>query len=60
MNHWMFEQVNHFAAATPWLHGIAQAYADDGVFLFAALLVAGNSYARIEHTFGRRRPSSPS
>ncbi len=41
MNHWMFEQVNDFAAATPWLHGIARAYADYGVILFAALLVAG-------------------
>jgi membrane-associated phospholipid phosphatase len=41
MNHWMFEQVNHFAAATPWLHGVARAYADYGVIVFAALLVAG-------------------
>ena len=41
MNRWMFEQVNGFAKATPWLHTPALAYAKYGVAVFAVLLVAG-------------------
>ena len=33
--------VNGFARATPWLHGFILGYADYGVVLFVALLVAG-------------------
>jgi hypothetical protein len=33
--------VNGFARATPWLHGFVLGYADYGVVLFVALLVAG-------------------
>lgn len=46
MNQWLFEQINAFARATPWLHGAARAYAGYGVVLFAALLVAGWWIAR--------------
>ncbi|TDO69160.1 undecaprenyl-diphosphatase/undecaprenyl-diphosphatase [Kribbella sp. VKM Ac-2571] len=41
MNRWLFEQVNAFARATPWLHAPARAFAAYGVVLFAVLLVAG-------------------
>jgi undecaprenyl-diphosphatase len=34
-----YEVVNRFARSTEWLHGAATAYADDGVLLFAALLL---------------------
>jgi undecaprenyl-diphosphatase len=46
MNQWLFEQVNAFAKATPWLHSAARAYAAYGVVLFAALLIAGWWIAR--------------
>jgi len=46
MNRWLFQQVNGFARATPWLHGPAKWYAAYGVGLFAALLVAGWWMAR--------------
>lgn len=46
MNHWLFEQINAFAKATPWLHGPARAYAAYGVVLFAVLLLAGWWIAR--------------
>jgi membrane-associated phospholipid phosphatase len=46
VNHWMFEQVNAFARATPWLHAPALVYAQYGVVLFAVLLVAGWWIAR--------------
>ena len=46
MNQWLFEQVNAFAQATPWLHGIARAYAGYGVVLFAGLLLVGWWVAR--------------
>jgi membrane-associated phospholipid phosphatase len=46
MNRWLFQQVNSFARATPWLHGPAKWYAAYGVGLFAALLVAGWWMAR--------------
>ena len=41
MNHWLFEQMNVFARATPWLHGPAKAFADHGIVLFAVLLAIG-------------------
>lgn len=37
----MFEQVNAFARETPWLHAVMLAYAQYGIVLFAALLLAG-------------------
>lgn len=46
MNRWLFEQVNGFARATPWLHGPAEWFAAYGVGLFAVLLVAGWWIAR--------------
>jgi undecaprenyl-diphosphatase len=46
MNRWLFQQVNSFARATPWMHGPAKWYAAYGVGLFAALLVAGWWMAR--------------
>jgi undecaprenyl-diphosphatase len=46
MNQWLFEQINAFAKATPWLHPVARAYAGYGVVLFAALLLAGWWIAR--------------
>jgi membrane-associated phospholipid phosphatase len=46
MNQWLFEQINAFAKATPWLHDAARAYAGYGVALFAALLLAGWWIAR--------------
>jgi undecaprenyl-diphosphatase len=42
----MFEHVNAFAKATPWLHTPALAYAKYGIALFAVLLVAGWWIAR--------------
>ena len=39
-------QVNEFARATPWLHGIVLAYANDGIVLFAALMLLGWWIAR--------------
>lgn len=46
MNQWLFEQINAFAKATPWLHPVARAYAGYGIVLFAALLLAGWWIAR--------------
>ncbi|TDD12032.1 phosphatase PAP2 family protein [Kribbella turkmenica] len=46
MNEWLFEQINAFAKATPWLHVPARSYAGYAVVLFAALLLAGWSAAR--------------
>lgn len=46
VNRWLFEQVNAFARATPWLHAPAQAFAAYGVVLFAVLLLAGWWIAR--------------
>jgi undecaprenyl-diphosphatase len=42
----MFEHVNAFAKATPWLHTLALDYATYGIALFAVLLVAGWWIAR--------------
>lgn len=41
-----FDQLNELARDTGWLHGSAEAYAGDGVVLFAALLLAGWWLAR--------------
>jgi membrane-associated phospholipid phosphatase len=46
VNEQVFEQVNRFARATPWLHTVLLGYADYGVALFAVLLVAGWWIAR--------------
>lgn len=42
----LFLAVNHFARQTPWLHSVVSGYADYGVALFAALVVAGWWIAR--------------
>ena len=42
----LFLSVNDFARATPWLHGPLARYADDGIVVFAGLLVAGWWIAR--------------
>jgi membrane-associated phospholipid phosphatase len=41
MNASLFDQINAFARATPWLHGVITAYAAYGVVVFALLLGAG-------------------
>ena len=41
MNETLFEQINAFARATPWLHALITAYAAYGVVVFALLLGAG-------------------
>jgi undecaprenyl-diphosphatase len=46
VNQWLFEQVNAFARATPWLHAPAQAFATYGIVVFAVLLLAGWWIAR--------------
>jgi undecaprenyl-diphosphatase len=46
VNGWGFEQVNSFAKATPWLHGLVGGYAAYGLVVFAALLLAGWWVAR--------------
>jgi membrane-associated phospholipid phosphatase len=46
VNQWLFEQINAFARATPWLHAAAQFYAAYGVILFAGLLLGGWWIAR--------------
>jgi len=43
---WMFTDVNHFARQTGWLHAPALAFANDGLAVFAVLLVAGWWLAR--------------
>lgn len=42
----LFLQTNDFARATGWLHGIVLAYANYGIALFAALILAGWWIAR--------------
>jgi membrane protein DedA with SNARE-associated domain len=42
----LFQHVNDFARATPWLHGPILAYATYGVVLFGGLLLAGLWLAR--------------
>ena len=41
MNETLFEKINAFARATPWLHGPLAAYAAYGVVAFGRLLGAG-------------------
>ncbi|MBM0228764.1 MULTISPECIES: phosphatase PAP2 family protein [Micromonospora] len=42
----LFDEVNRFAVATPWLHAAVTGYAAFGVVLFAAIMLAGWWYAR--------------
>jgi undecaprenyl-diphosphatase len=42
----IFQAVNGFARATPWLHGALRGYANYGVVVFAVLLAAGWWVAR--------------
>jgi len=37
----LFQTINDVAEATPWLHGIVMAYANYGIVVFAALMLAG-------------------
>jgi uncharacterized membrane protein YoaK (UPF0700 family) len=46
MNEQLFADVNEFARATPWLHPAMLGYAQDGVVLFALLLLTGWWVAR--------------
>ncbi|MEO6205839.1 MAG: phosphatase PAP2 family protein [Mycobacteriales bacterium] len=41
-----FLVVNRFAIRTPWLHGVATAYASYGIVLFGVVLIAGYVVAR--------------
>jgi len=41
MNETLFDQINAFARATPWLHAVITFYAGYGVVVFALLLAAG-------------------
>lgn len=41
LQNWSFRQVNDFARATGWLHAPMRVWAEYGVGLFAALLLAG-------------------
>jgi undecaprenyl-diphosphatase len=41
MNQWLFDRVNDFARATPWLHAVVSGYAAYGVVVFGVLLLAG-------------------
>lgn len=42
----IFHAINDFARDTPWLHPLLASYANDGVLVFAALLLAGWWIAR--------------
>ena len=44
----LFQQINHFAQLTAWLHAPLKLYATYGILLFAGLLVAGWFVARRE------------
>jgi undecaprenyl-diphosphatase len=46
LNGWGFEQINQFARATPWLHGVIVGYATYGLAVFVGLLLAGWWVAR--------------
>ena len=45
----LYRSINAFARRTPWLHGLARAYAGPGIALFALALLAGYVAARREH-----------
>ncbi len=49
---WLYRRINGLADATAWAHGIARAYAQYGIALFAVLLVVAWWQAR-------RRPDAP-
>lgn len=42
----IFYDINNFARDTPWLHSVVAGYANDGVVLFAIILIAGWWIAR--------------
>ena len=42
----LFMDINNFARATPWLHGLVVAYTSYGEVAFAVLLAAGLWVAR--------------
>jgi hypothetical protein len=42
----LFQMINDVAKATPWLHGIVLGYADYGIVVFAALMLAAWWIAR--------------
>ncbi len=42
----IFYDINNFARDTPWLHPVVAGYANDGVVLFAIILIAGWWIAR--------------
>jgi membrane-associated phospholipid phosphatase len=42
----LFQTINDFDRATPWVHGIVLAYANYGIVVFAALMLAGWWLAR--------------
>lgn len=46
VNENLFSAINDFARATPWLHGVAVAYAKYGVVLFGALILLALWQAR--------------
>lgn len=46
----LFLTINDFARTTPWLHGIVLAYANYGILVFAAMMVAGWWAARARAT----------
>ena len=48
MNETLFDRINTFARATPWLHGVIAAYAAYGVVVFALLLAGGLWVARTD------------
>jgi undecaprenyl-diphosphatase len=37
----LFQVINDLVRAAPWLHGIVLAYANYGIVVFAALMLAG-------------------
>ena len=45
-DHALFRWTNDLARHTPWLHGAARLFANDGVVLFGLLLVVGALWAR--------------
>lgn len=45
-DHALFRWTNDLARHTPWLHGAARLFANDGVVLFGVLLVVGALWAR--------------
>lgn len=44
----LYKDINHFAIHTAWLHGFMKLYANDGVGIFALLVLAGWWLARYQ------------